>query len=485
MRRFCPWPVVLAFTLPLLSQAATFSVTSTADSGAGSLRQALIDAGTDTTYPRVIQFNAPFPVGGVIELQTTLPTWSNDILKIEGNGRAPVLDGRNAVRILTVAAGTREITLRGLTFQRGRTTTGVGGCLWYSSPATGTDLLVYESRFEGCKAVANQGNAYGGAIAWFSAGSTTFIDNSIFEGNSIGVVGNSNRRDMFGGAVALNGQRVEISSTRFSDNVAERVGGVVQGLGGAAYVATTSLVLLKNVEFESNRVIDADADGALSAGGAAVVACLESECLLDITNVGFIDNNVSGETIGGGALVSQGGRLAMLNVSFSGNRANDGAGGALFALAPGELGARHLSFTGNQAAIGANLALSGVEVTEWAWSLFGPTAAGSGTSCALESIVLTGPTSANLFESTCGVLSASGGSVGPTGSLALDRSAFPATLAPAYGSPAIDPALGQELCTTYDARGMPRPQDGDGDGIALCDVGAYEAPVRIFANGFD
>jgi len=485
MRRFIV-STLLALALPLTTHAATFIVTNTADSGAGSLRQALINAGTDTTFPRVIQFGASFPQGGVIELQTTLPTWSNDILKIEGNGRMPVLDGRNAVRILVVAAGTREITLRGLTFRNGRSTAGVGGCVWHSAPAANTSLFVHDSHFQNCKAVGNQNNAYGGAIAWVSPGSWIFIYDSVFTGNAIGVIGNSSLKEAFGGAILLSGSRLEIVRTHFSGNTTERVGGHVQNLGGAVYAAATSSVLMTDSEFDSNRVVDADADGVISAGGAATLLCQQDDCQLSAVNVGFIDNTVSGVDTGGGALVTAGGQLSLINAGFSGNRASGGWGGALLAL-PGKLSARHLSFQNNEAAAGAHLALSGVEVTQWQWSLIGPAAAGSGTSCELSSTSLTGPTSANLFESACDVLSVSGAIVGPVGPLTLDDSVFPATLAPGAGSPAIDPDYPQDACfTTSDARGMPRPQDGNGDGIARCDVGAYEVQgPQVFADGFE
>jgi len=43
------------------------------------------------------------------------------------------------------------------------------------------------------------------------------------------------------------------------------------------------------------------------------------------------------------------------------------------------------------------------------------------------------------------------------------------------GSPAID--AGGDECLQTDQREVIRPQDGDGDGIAKCDIGAYEADV--------
>jgi RHS repeat-associated protein len=55
------------------SHAASFTVTTTADTGAGSLRQAITDANADATTPRVINFNIGGGGGQTLTLASALP----------------------------------------------------------------------------------------------------------------------------------------------------------------------------------------------------------------------------------------------------------------------------------------------------------------------------------------------------------------------------------------------------------------------------
>src|SRR3954467_10652527 len=115
------------FMLSVAAQAATFHVTNTNDSGAGSLREAITQSNSlDLSTPNLIDFQI-LPAGGVktISLQSELPVITSAVV-IDGTTQsgyagAPIieLDGSNAgnnATALTISAG--NSTVKGLIINR-------------------------------------------------------------------------------------------------------------------------------------------------------------------------------------------------------------------------------------------------------------------------------------------------------------------------------------------------------------------------------
>ena len=64
--------------------------------------------------------------------------------------------------------------------------------------------------------------------------------------------------------------------------------------------------------------------------------------------------------------------------------------------------------------------------------------------------------------------------------LALNAPGTTETHALPLSSPAID-AGDPAYCPATDQRGVSRPFDGNGDGLAICDIGAYECiPLVVY-----
>ena len=226
---------------------------------------------------------------------------------------------------------------------------------------------------------------------------------------------------------------------------------------GGAIAAEGGYLDLQRCIFEGNYAIQ---------GGALALSNMES-VIRDST---FLNNQAG---YGGAAIrrISLGVPFGLLveNTTFSGNAAQD-LGGAIVSGGEGLLTIRSSTVVHSSAPFASAIYLEDslpsqlvVQSTlleggcEWPGSTYPPTSLGGnlqnpGSSCNFDH-----PTDQTVADFGLGPLE-------------LSDNGYTHNLLP--GSPAIDAAA---VCPERDQRGAPRPQDGDGDGVALCDAGAYEA----------
>jgi hypothetical protein len=241
-----------------------------------------------------------------------------------------------------------------------------------------------------------------------------------------------------------------------------------------------------------DRVVVRDNDAAVSGGGVASI--FNGAGSLTVLNSAFV-GNVARNGDGGG-IVNGLGQLTIAGSTINDNRATrHGAGVASF----GPATIANSTISGNRAAgngggaSAQNTAMRLVNVTlnrNRADHAGGAVAAVSpGTMTLKNSIVANSPSHANC-PGTAGITSAghnldSGntcGFAGPGDLRNIDpkvgglthNGGITKTHALLPGSPAID-AGDNDGCPATDQRGVARPQDGNFDGTAICDIGAYEA----------
>ena len=173
--------LLMAVVLAAPAQAAPFSVTNTADSGEGSLRQAVSDAnasaGEDT-----ISFD-PSLSGQTITLGSQLRVTDSAGLTIDGGSANITVSGNNAVRVFDVLFADAKLTLNNLTVANGR---GAGGGGIYNN---GT-LTVTNSTLSG-NSVTDVDYGRGGGISNSGGSATlqnTIVANSPSGGDCYGTV---------------------------------------------------------------------------------------------------------------------------------------------------------------------------------------------------------------------------------------------------------------------------------------------------------
>lgn len=306
-----------------------------------------------------------------------------------------------------------------------------GGAIFSRADATILDSHIHD----------NHATTSGGGIMNRGRGEMT-VKNTIIERNTA----------LDGGGV-FNGKELEIEGGRLDQNTAEDVG------GGLSTIGVTTL---------SNLSID----GNVASRGAGVYGRK-------------------------GSATGQDGEITITGCSLIGNRATstEAAGGAILAEREGEIEVELCTISGNEAAIGAAMAEVGGKIQVSHSTILNNRSLLRG-----EAVINASTTGSIRFGNTfihtpggvnCSLRMASLGhnldgdetcEFSRPGDLApraisveglADNGGPTRTHALPEDSPAID-AGHPGLCIDHDQRGFGAPVDGDGDGEAFCDIGAFE-----------
>ena len=222
-----------------------------------------------------------------------------------------------------------------------------------------------------------------------------------------------------------------------------------------------------------------------SSDGAATAITLD-RCLI----VGNIAR-------GGGAIYANLGASHWLlrNTTISSNSAD--VGGALFGDGANQLRFEHSTLTANHASGpnggGAVFDVRGSSSANFvAVGFLNSIVAGNtqafGRECntVFPNVIVSGGGTVHAGGNACLMVAGSGDIVTGDPGLAelADNGGYTRTHALLGSSVALDAGL-DAGCTSVDQRGRTRPVDGNGDGVARCDIGAFERDDALFADGFE
>lgn len=285
---------------------ANISVTNTNESGAGSLRQAILDVTAGDTIT--------FEVSGTITPLSVMAIAKNVV--IDGSNQNIIIQGGAANNTFTVSAST--VKIKNLTFD--------GGAKTLVIAANGSTLIAESCTFKNVNSTADNGGALriqgiatisncrfennkagggygGGAICIYNAANVQ-IDKCSFIGNSA-----TNNTTALGGAIVARGTvatacEVQISNSTFTNNTSALMGGAI-GSSIQSSSSYTSNITAVNCTFVNN---SAPAGGAgatyISVAGSANIKVINSLATNNTNGTAYDDFNNTIKAGGGGTTMT-------------------------------------------------------------------------------------------------------------------------------------------------------------------------------------
>ena len=347
-----------------------------------------------------------------------------------------IIDGNGSERVFLLSSkgGPITVTMSGLTIEDGDQTEGDGGGIRVEPDVT---LTLNDSVVS-----ANRAGSDGGGIA--NDDGTVTLNNSTVSGNTA--------LDEGGGIYNEGPDTLIVNDSVITGNEAEEGGGIMNEFDASGSITGSTI---------SNNTASQD------GGGIRNDQCCGIEPFVITDSV--INGNTSGGD-GGGIANTDEGQLDLTNVTISGNSGEFGGGLSNGFGTSAEL--TNVTIAENSAEDGGGIYNFG------AVSLTNTIVAGNAPENCLQDLKATGDITSlghNLEDAdTCGFAASSDQpNTDPTLGPLADNGGPTQTHALLSGSPAID-AGDDGACPGTDQRGVTRPQDGDDDGSAVCDIGAYE-----------